>query len=355
MGVASFYGMGTGFGQAPPTDISVAWTKPIGPVSSNEAGGFPGTALNPYPRLHSLGVIPAVPFTVNDLTSDAVAFERLREVAPLLQTHNQVLDFPRMTPARMKEDGTWSGNRDFTPAQAREHEYAGYPERWRGPIPAFATLANGAHEFLTLGRPIVLPDGTRLPSAGRVTTELALYARAAEQGQITHPAVESAAFRRAVLNTYRLAWLIAHLRAGHGDAIRTVTNTKNYGDVAWLYTDESRPFPGLPPGWYTGHKATFVPGHNTTADIRGLQAILHQDLTALRAEMSANVVPGSITPDPGMTPPVPGALAGGLMTTAMLGVAGYLIYQRFGGRLPKRLFKKSRGAASRASTMPLLS
>jgi hypothetical protein len=340
--------------------VSVEWTQGIGPISVVATKGMPGTSLNPYPRRHSLGTIAPIPFQPRVIgAGDSVAWEKLREIPALLtSTDRAVTDFPRMTEAQMRTDGTQAGK--LSMSQARTLEKNAYPERWRGPLPAFATFANQAHEFLTLGEAIILPDGTVLPSAGRVTTELALYLGAADSGRLAHLAVASDAFRDALVHAYQLAWLVKNLRQGHGDATRTVASTDNAGDFAWQYADESGEFPGLPPGWYRRHKATFVPGAEISRDVQLLQQSLVAELGVLRAELAANMVPGAPAPNPKFAPPTPRQRATGLLTAGLLLTAAGMVYWKWGPRPPRRrrgldrITKTTRRAPEGARTMALL-
>jgi hypothetical protein len=340
--------------------VSVEWTLDIGPVSAVAAKGMPGTALNPYPRRHSLGTIAPIPFQPRVIgAGDSVAWEKLREIPALLTyTDRAVVDFPRMTEAQMRADETQAGKMSMT--QARTLEKNAYPERWRGPLPAFATFANHAHEFLTLGKTIILPDGTVLPSAGRVTTELALYLGAAESGQIPHHAVASETFRNAVAHAYQLAWLVKNLRQGHGDATRTVASTDNAADFAWQYADESGEFPGLPPGWYRKFKTTFVPGPEVSRDVQLLQQSLVGELGVLRAELQANMVPSPPAPNPTFAPPTPQQRMTGFLTAGLLLTAAGMVYWKWGPRPPRRrrglarIGKTARRAPEGARTMALL-
>lgn len=347
---AGFYGFGQD-GFDTPTDVQ--WTSAIGPIEPPAQPGFPGTALNPAPRRHSLGRIGPLPFAPRTLgAGDSMAWRYLREIPALLRASDlPVLRFPAMTAAQMQADQTLAGTTGLTLARSRELEAAGYPERWRGPLPAFAELADQLHHFLTRSDTVTLPGGEVLPGAGRVIDELALYLQAAQIAQLPHSAVNNPVFRDALLNTYKLAWLVQHLRQGHGDAVRRVTHTGHWADNAWLYSDEATPLTAS--GWHPGYRADFVPGPEIARDVAQLQRAIAGELGELRAELREHVTPGTLVVPPGLSPATPADARWTVTATFAVAAAG-LVYWKWGRARGRRAGKTPAHAPQGARTMALL-
>lgn len=373
--VSGFYGyLGglNGFGQV------VEWTREIGPAGLSPAPGLPITA----PRLHSLGPIYKVPRPA--LPDDAAAAAAVRAFpsdleyavakrpSPILRTGVAAAQhFPSITAALVREHGTRAGQ--LSRSEAYSLEKAKYPERWRGPAPAFDKLAEKAHGYLYSGKwegvtvpAIPLPDGRMYRSAGAIDSELSLYLQSVPTGQIKHPAVESQAFRDALYDSMQLAHLVKNLRQGHGDAWRQV-HSAGAGDFAWMYTDETGTGTlAFPPGWHSGYRTTWTPGPAVTRLVTELQQSIHRNILALRAELAANMAPDQPLPKPphGLTPATPAARRNmGLFVLATAAAAAvYFKWSRplpgvrrrrrpiFGGRAPRKV----RGTNGRVPKLQLL-
>lgn len=323
------------------------WTPRTGPVGVPVGSGLPGTRFQPSTRIHSLGPIPAMPVIAP--ATDADAWQLVRQIDAKRKAGDVALrKLGVHPPANLPFiERIIAGKVEGGTNRIKALEQAGFPDRYLGDVSSFRTLADELALYLYAGRLVQLKSGAirtgMPPIAG-----LSAYLEGARVGQIPHAAVESPAFITALKHAYAIAHLTEHVRSARGQAVRWVRPAPSaVNDWAWRYSDESGP--GLPSGYVGGHHQVLEPGPQLDADAYEHGQQLDAALTALSDELRANMI------EPPGAPLFPAAR--GLLTAALVIVAGGLIYTRYGRkrvRWPKLGGrKKARGANGRARTLQL--